>query len=161
MSPEQFVRRILDPSLCIASDLIAISITPEARVLLMAIAGQESGLYARWQIGAPQYGRGFWMFERNGITGVATHQASAEKLGLLCAGLMIPEVLPQIHNAIAWNDVLAVGMARLLLFTDTAAIPAIGQEEAAWDMYLRNWRPGTPREEHWPTNYQTAVDTCG
>ncbi len=34
--------------------------------------------------------------------------------------------------------------ARLLLWTDAKPLPAIGDEQGAWDYYLRNWRPGKP-----------------
>ncbi|WP_447751835.1 hypothetical protein [Pseudomonas nicosulfuronedens] len=47
--------------------------------------------------------------------------------------------------AIEHDDILAACMARLLLFTDPARLPALGDESGAWDMYLRVWHPGKPR----------------
>lgn len=37
---------------------------------------------------------------------------------------------------------LAAGLARLLLYTDPARLPGLGDEEGAWQLYLRTWRPG-------------------
>ena len=161
MTPEQFRDRILDPGLYIASPLIGIAVTDEARVLLMAIAGQETGWDVRLQQGAPQLGRGFWQFERNGCSALATNQASSDKLTALLDGLEIPVVLPTIHEAVAWNDPLAVGMARLLLWCDPAPLPIVGDPEQSWEMYLRCWRPGKPRPDDWPTNYDAAMEACG
>jgi len=160
MSPETFVSTILNPALWQASDPIGIAISQESRVLLVAIAGQEMSWTYRLQIGAPQYGRGFWSFESAGIQAVATHTASAAKSLALADALAIPHVLDTAHEAIAWNDVFAVGMARLLLWTDPAPLPPVGDQQGGWSLYLRTWNPGTPRPADWPANYTAAVRAC-
>jgi hypothetical protein len=160
MSPTAFLSRVLDPSLDLASSLIGIAMNEEARVLLMAIAGQESSWMTRTQEGAPTLGRSYWQFETNGCSALATNPVSAPKLVMLVEGLDIPKVLPTIHEAVAWNDTLAAGMARLLLFTDPAPLPIIGDHENSWEMYLRNWRPGKPRPENWPHIYDIAMEEC-
>ena len=38
-----------------------------------------------------------------------------------------------------------------------AALPAVGDKEAAWQYYLRNWRPGMPHRQTWDARYATAV----
>jgi len=161
MTPQTFIQRILDPSLWIASELIAIPLSAEARLELMAIAGQESSWAERLQIDAPQYGRSFWQFEQGGINALATNATTGPKLDALLDALAIPMVLPQVHVACAWCDPLAVGMARLLLYADPHPLPAIGDQDGAWQTYLRCWNPGKPRPDDWPFNYQTAVTTCG
>jgi len=52
-------------------------------------------------------------------------------------------------------------VARLLLWQDKAALPAIGAKEHAWDYYLRNWRPGMPHRSAWDGNYNQALLSCG
>lgn len=47
-----------------------------------------------------------------------------------------------IWSAIERNDVLAAGLARLLLYTDPRPLPALGDAESVWALYLRTWRPG-------------------
>jgi len=161
MSPKAFLARIFDPAYAAATPLIGIPASQEARVLLMAIAGQESDWQARLQQGAPQYGRGFWQFESNGCSALATNATSEPKMTALLQGLAIPIVLPTIHEAIAWNDAMAVGMARLLLYCDPAPLPIVGDHEASWEMYVRCWHPGKPRPDDWPTNYDAAMEACG
>src|SRR5215472_7871374 len=129
MSPKAFLARIFDPAYAVATPLIGIPASQEARVLLMAIAGQESDWDARRQQGAPQLGRGFWQFESNGCSALATNATSEPKLSALLQGIEIPMVLPTIHEAIAWNDAMAVGMARLLLYCDPAPLPIVGDHE--------------------------------
>lgn len=125
----------------------------EARVLLMAIAGQESDWAARLQHGGPA--RSFWQFEQGG--GVAGVMGSTPtQLQAVCSYLIIPYASASIFEAMAWNDTLAACMARLLLWTDPAALPAVGDVQGGWEYYLRNWRPGTPHREVWDTRYATA-----
>ncbi|HEY0201134.1 MAG TPA: hypothetical protein VGC24_05530, partial [Burkholderiaceae bacterium] len=47
-----------------------------------------------------------------------------------------------VWDALDDDDLLAAGFARLLLYTDPAPLPAVGDVEGAWAYYLRNWRPG-------------------
>src|SRR5699024_10369063 len=62
--------RILDPALSL---LPAVMDTHQARVMLLAIALQESDLAYREQIGGPAHG--LWMFERGGgVKGVQVFQ---------------------------------------------------------------------------------------
>ena len=53
MTPENFYRRIVEPTLqyMAASPTVAIPVTDAARVLVTAIAGQESGWQHRRQLG--------------------------------------------------------------------------------------------------------------
>jgi hypothetical protein len=152
MTPAVFLQIVVDPTL---HDLasVDIPITDNARVLLMAIAGQESDWRARRQIGGPA--RGYWQFEEAG--GVAEVLATTpQQLGALCAALDIPVDRATLYEAMAWNDILACGMARLLLWQDPAPLPAVGDVQGGWDYYQRNWRPGAPRPDAWPAYYATA-----
>ncbi len=119
--------------------------TPAARVMLLAIGLQEGRFMHRRQIGGPA--RGFWQFEkgtrasRGGVWGVFLHAASRDHLATLCK----------------YDDVLAAGVARLLLWTDPKALPPVGDADAGWALYLRTWRPGKPHPQTWPDLYRQAA----
>lgn len=134
----------------------------EARVMLLAIGGQESRFQFRRQMGDGP-ARGFWQFERGtqasrgGVWGVYLHRASAELLRLLCRDRDVSFEPRAIWSAIEHDDVLAAGVARLLLLTDPKPLPALGDESAAWACYLRTWRPGKPHPKTWPEQYRLAL----
>jgi hypothetical protein len=139
--------------------------TTEARVMLLAIGLQESGFATRRQMGNGP-ARGFWQFEpgtrasRGGVWGVYLHRASNELLRLLCRDRDCNFDPRAIWGRLEDDDVLAAGIARLLLLTDPHPLPQIGDVDAAWSYYLRNWRPGKPRPESWPDYYAQAVAEC-
>lgn len=138
--------------------------TPEARVMLIAIGLQESGLAERVQRSLrpgkpPGPARGLWQFERaGGVSGVLTHRATSELAHEIVAGRGLMTNSHAVWGALATDDALAGAFARLLLFTDPKPLPALGAQAAAWDYYLRNWRPGKPHAERWPKNYATALE---
>lgn len=151
MTPAVFIRVALDPALSL---LPAQMDSAAARALTLAIAMQESGLRHRRQIGGPA--RGYAMFERAGVAGVLTHPATAELSRGLCAALDIKPTIQAVYEAIECADVLAVGFARLLLWTDAAPLPSADDTQMAWRYYQRTWRPGRPRLGTWPANYATG-----
>lgn len=125
-----------------------------ARVMLLAIGLQESKLTYRYQH-ASGPARGLWQFERVGVIGVLSFRTTNEHARSLCKLHDVRPVSYAVHEALAGNDVLAAGFARLLLWTDPRALPAAA--DAAWDYYLRNWRPGKPHPQTWLANYEQAV----
>lgn len=156
MKPEAFLKEAVDPHLKWMADTVGMGVDDKARVLVMAIAGQESAWEHRRQIGGPA--RSYWQFEKGGgVAGVLRHPASKDKIERLCMPLDIPCTVDIVYEAMAWNDRLACCMARLLLWTDPHALPALGARDAAWDYYIRNWRPGLPHPETWPARYGTAM----
>lgn len=130
---------------------------PEARALLLAIAGQESGWSTRFQFGGPA--RGFWQFESEAIDGVFDHPASRPLVRVFCAEQEIGTML--MHEAVAWHDGLAYACARLLLWTDPAPLPAVGDVEGSWQVYTRNWAPGRPDRVRWTARYGEAMAALG
>ncbi|MFY2611128.1 hypothetical protein, partial [Achromobacter ruhlandii] len=110
--------------------------TPGARVMLLAIGLQESRFVHRRQMGGPA--RGFWQFEkgtrasRGGVWGVYLHPASKDRLAALCKARSVSCDPDAIYAALEYDDVLAAGVARLLLWTDPKALPAVGDADAAW-----------------------------
>lgn len=135
--------------------------TQAARVMLLAIGLQESRFTHRQQIGGPA--RGFWQFEkgtrasRGGVWGVFLHAASKGHLAALCKARSVTCDPDAIYAALEYDDVLAAGVARLLLWTDPKALPPVGETEAGWALYLRTWRPGRPHPHTWPALYAQAM----
>jgi hypothetical protein len=160
--PSQFLSNIIDPACRDLEAIFDIPASVEARVLMLAIALQETGLNSRLQKSTsgylPHLARGFWQFEKNGgVAGVLSCESTKEAAQYLCSDLVIPYELGIIHDAIAYNDRLSASFARLLLWTDPTALPEIGDEQGAWDCYIRNWRPGKPHREAWTKHYATAL----
>jgi hypothetical protein len=133
-----------------------------ALALVFATGLQESQFEYRRQIGNGP-ARGFWQFERGtvasrgGVTGVMLHEASRYWVNHLCKERNVEFTSLAIWNAVGHDDVLAAGLARLLIFTDSKALPT--NEKDAWDMYAkRTWRPGKPHPQKWPANYRRAME---
>jgi hypothetical protein len=137
--------------------------TPEARVMLLAIGLQESRLTARRQlVGNPPRptgpAAGLWQFERGGgVRGVLEHQASRYWMHRVCHERGVKPVAAEVWQAMQVDDILAAAAARLLLFTDPRRLPALGDEAAAWQCYIRTWRPGKPHRSTWPALYAVAM----
>ena len=166
MTPQEFNDRALNPALSL---LPAVMDSAQARVMLIAIALQESRLTHRWQVIDPKRpdvkgpARGLFQFEkgtrasRGGVWGVFLHQASKDRLAALCKARSVACDPDAIYAALEYDDVLAAGVARLLLWTDPKALPPVGDADAGWALYLRTWRPGKPHPETWPDLYRQAV----
>lgn len=142
----------------------------EARLMLLAIGLQESRFQHRRQlVGNPPRptgpATGFWQFERGGgVVGVLQHRASRDHALTLCAARGVEPVSQSVWQALQHDDVLAAGLARLLLWTDPRRLPAIGDADGAWDLYIRTWRPGKPHRGTWNDLYNQAMavmlDAC-
>lgn len=155
MSPKDILVDAIDPALALLATL-GVHSDDRARLLVLAIAGQESAWQYRTQVGGPAHS--FWQFEKGGgVAGVLGHPASRGKIKSVCDSLGVPCDAESVYQAMIDNDVLAASMARLLLFTDPAPLPNVGEVMAAWDYYERNWRPGAPHPEAWPARYGTAM----
>lgn len=136
-----------------------------ADVMLLAIGLQESRLRYRRQLGGGP-ARGLWQFElgtrasRGGVWGVYLHAASRDHLRALCAARGVEFEPRAIYNALERDDVLAAGVARLLLWTDAKPLPKLGDWAEGWDLYAnRTWRPGKPHPETWGGFYAEALAT--
>lgn len=144
--------------------------TPQARVMLLAIGLQESALVHRHQVltgGRKGPARGLFQFERGGgVVGVLTHRATRKLAQEVCDHRGVPAASYEAWQALEYDDTLAAAFARLLLWTDPGALPAVADTEGAWHLYLRTWRPGaydrgTPAErralrEKFGRNHQQA-----
>lgn len=130
-----------------------------ARVQMLAIGLQESRLVARVQGGGPAHG--LWQFEQGGVTGVLSHPASKPWAFAVCAARIADPLPAAVYDRLPTDDILAAAFARLLLWTDPSPLPALGDAQAAWDLYARTWRPGKPRRESWDAFYDQALNAVG
>ena len=137
--------------------------TDEASVMLIAIALQESGLRSRYQVlasGNAGPARGWWQFERGGgVRGVLSHPRAGTLTRALCERYGVAPREDAVWRAIEGHDWLAVGLARLLIWTDPAPMPT--SWDAGWECYLRCWRPGKPHHGTWVQHWQTASAAVG
>lgn len=153
ISVADFRKHILGPGLAL---LPASYDTTAARVIITAICLQESGLAHRVQVGGPAHGLA--QFERGGgCAGVLAHPSTYRLSRIVCAGEGIHADATAVYDALPTNDLLAVAFARLLLFTDPAPLPNVGDVDGAWAYYNRLWRPGVPHPKAWPGNYGRAI----
>ena len=151
--------------------------SPQAELMLLAIGLQESQLKHRRQlVGSPPKpvgpAKSFWQAEQGGgmVTGLLRyHDAKVrDVVHGLCAVRGVAPAARDVWDAIEHDDVLAAGLARLLLFTDPAKLPGLGDEEGAWQLYLRTWRPGAHSRgdaaakaslrQKWAKNYGKALE---
>lgn len=138
--------------------------SPAATVLLLAIQLQEDPQRLQKQVGGPA--RGLWQFEQGGgVVGVLQHPASRKWALAVCAKLGVGATAPEVMAALErGDDRLDAAFARLLLWTDSAPLPAVGDVAGGWDCYLRVWRPGAAKRDYdnlrkkWSVNYAAALD---
>ena len=155
MTPSNFIRYAMEPALSLLPEGMN---THQAKVIMLAIAFQESRLEYRKQIGGPA--KGYFQFEQGGgVRGVLTHQASKPHIQRVLSALdySTDSGPAECYAAIEHNDILACCFARLLLLTDPTNIPT--ELKGAWELYLRTWRPGKPHPENWADNYYRAMES--
>lgn len=153
MNPVQALSSFIIPALHMLPERMD---TEVARIMLVAIALQESRLEHRHQIGGPAHG--FWQFESGGgVKGVMQHEATKRHAQDLCLKRGVPFHRSFVFDALEFDDVLAAGFARLLLWSDPRPLPANDDPQAGWDLYVRTWRPGRPHRSTWDAFYRQAV----
>lgn len=156
LTPEFVLTHAIAPALAILPMPMD---SPTVRMLLIAIGLQESGLKYRRQLGNGP-ARGLWQNERGGgVRGVVTSAATAAHCRNLALARGVRFDADAIWQALEIDDVLAAGMARLILFADPRPLPPMDDPLLTWVCYLRNWRPGEPRPDDWPKNHFAALAT--
>jgi hypothetical protein len=129
----------------------------EAEIMLLAIAGQESGCGTRCQAaGGPA--RSVWQIEPATAAAVlgrwpAGRSALAELL--LWPAWTDRDALAQ---GLQWSELGAAVIARGILWLEPRPLPALGDLAAAWAYYAEHtWRPGRPCPGTWPDAYGRAL----
>lgn len=165
MTLSEIRERAIAPALAL---LPARMSSDQAEVILLAIGLQESQFVHRRQLGGGP-ARSFWQGERGGgmVQGVRTHEATDQYAALLYAARGVEPNNEAIWKAIEHDDVLAAGLARLLLWSDPLPLPETHEVDEAFDLYLRTWRPGAytrgteeeraELEAKWRRNFAAAV----
>jgi hypothetical protein len=140
-----------------ALDLLPVQMrSPEATVMLLSIGQQESRFEYTRQLGNGP-AKGYWQMEKGGgVKGVCEHPSSRFWMSHLCEARKVPFTVSAVYDALEFDEVLAAGAARLLLFTDPAKLPQTDAESLAWMLYLRVWRPGKPRPDTWSEYHRNA-----
>lgn len=158
MTPADFLTTILVPGLTWLTETVGPKppASPEARLLLLAIAGQESGWQNIAQSGGGP-GRGPWQFEPETCRELMFNPASDFMFDKICMALNVVPSRCYVSLMSQPNFNLAVSLARLDLWCDPHALPPYGDEDAAWTAYLRIWRPGAPSRDRWATVYPEAL----
>jgi hypothetical protein len=160
-TPAGFLAETLDPGLSWMASVLADHLaSDEARVLLLAIAGQESGWRNIAQRGGGP-GRGPFQMEPETTREILANPVSAEKAKRLCRAAGVLPVGSAVYIVLLARPLLAVAFARLDLWCDPFALPRLGEAEEAWTTYLRVWRPGAPGPDRWGVNYQAALAAVG
>lgn len=155
MTPKNVLTTAIDPALAFLATL-GVESDNRARLELLAIAGQETAWQARLQVGGPA--RGLWQFEGGPQSGLAeVFRTVPAQLKAVCAECLVPFAQATVFEALAWHDVLAASIARLLLWPDPAPLPEVGDVQGAWAYYQRRWRPGAPHPDIWAARYGTAM----
>jgi hypothetical protein len=158
-TPQEFHDKIIVPGLTLLASMGGPANTPAARRMLLAIAQQEGGpTFARHQVGGPAHGP--WQFEKGGgVHGVMYHPATTDLARSLVKACALPWDANMIYQALPKMDILACGLARLLLWTDSHPLPA--DETTGWRTYIDCWRPGKPHSKSWPENWGIASQVTG
>ncbi len=126
-----------------------------AKAALLAIGLQESRFETRLQDGGPA--RGYWQFEEYGGTaGVLQHASTKVWAEKLCRKSNVVASPPEVYVALAFDDVLACGFARLLLWTLPYKLAEEEEVDEGWHQYVDAWRPGMPHRGSWNAFWKRA-----
>lgn len=157
------IKTILDPGMALLPMAMD---TPKARVMLLTIGQQESKFKDRYQVlngGGKGPARGWPQFELGGgVRGVMNHHTTAGHAHRLCLERNVAWDARLIWTQLEYDDLLACGFARLLLYSDPKPLPELDDVEGAWKLYAdRTWRPGRPHPETWPAYHLAARKALG
>lgn len=160
--PAAALAEAIEPALAL---LPTVMDNQEAKVMLLAIMLQESGLRTRQQVGGPAHG--IAQCEQPIMQLLLDNRASEVPVRNLCSARAVAPVASDMYFAVATDDVFAAGIARLALWCDPHPLPALGDQDAAFETYIRVWGPGayargTPDERdairaRFASNYAAAL----
>lgn len=151
-TPQTVLAKVIVPAFAL---LPAQMDTPQARVMLLAIGGQESGYRTRQQDNGPAHG--LWQNERPIQQLLIDNKASAAEVYALCKSRAVSPLAHDMYWALLTDDIFAADIARLILWCNAEPLPELGDCAGAWRYYDQTWRPGKPRPADWPDNYRAAL----
>lgn len=169
MTPSDFLVQVLIPGITWADPGYGAMppASKEARLLLLSIALQESGL-ENIQQGGDGPGRGYFQMEPPTCGLILMNPASRSMAELVCLAASVVADQDGVYGALITKPVqVAVPFARLDLWCDPRPLPAYGDTDAAWEAYAyRDWRPGAVAKggesaiqarQRWSVNYAAAL----
>lgn len=140
--------------------------TAHGKVLLYATSRQENPKRLPKQVGGPAVGD--YQFESGGgVRGVLEHPSTSALAASVCKARGIAASRLTVYEALQTDPVLAAAFARLFYYTDPGRMPAVGDEQGAWEVYLRTWRPGAFKRQpeelraKWAKSYNDAMVAYG
>lgn len=144
MTVTEYLSSILTPALAWCQTVPGWSIPDDERatLMLLVIPKPESDYSNIAQIGGGP-GRGFYQFGMPTIGLILTNPVSSAMAAMACRTLYVVPTSYAAYTHLLLHPYLQVAMARLDLRCDSHALPTFGDEEAAWECYVRVWRPGT------------------
>lgn len=132
----------------------------EARVLMIAIAAQESRITYRRQLGGGP-ARSYFQIEPQTCKAVIAKWPPAIP-ALRQLNIEPFQTTAKTQNWLEFNDFGACLIARGILAMDPLRLPEIGDEDGAWEYYcVRTWRPGKPHRHTWGGCYEQARAVVG
>lgn len=162
----RFLNEILSPGLDEFCAFDRIPHSPDATRFLLAIAIQESDLRHRAQLGQirtsalakPGPARGWWHFERGGhVVGVLNHPRTEDLAKLWGNRCWVDPNSNTVWRALEGHDRLAVGFARMLVWTSPNKLP--DTEASGWQQYAHElWLPGKPHRDRWKKSWADASE---
>jgi hypothetical protein len=150
-SPQDLLNAVVDPALAYLPYPMD---SVQARVLLLAIAGQESGMASRVQKGGGP-ARSFWQMEREAVAEVLSCPDTATHAVRICTQHGLAATVDAVYAALLDDDTLGATFARLNLWACPDPLP--DGEAAAYAYYVNVWRPGKPDSSRWGPWYRSAV----
>lgn len=160
MNSKKFYSEIIVPALFDVNRELGIPFSEQASRFLLAVALQETALSHRYQqlFGyTPGPSKGWWKFERHReVVAVLNHHKTKDKAKAWCKFCDVECVSSSIWRALEGHDYLAVGFARMLVWTSPKTLPKVIEE--GWVQYNYDlWRPGKPRYDEWVKNWEEAT----
>lgn len=150
-TPELLLAEVVRPMLKLLGDKYQ---GEKAEVMLLAIAGQESGLRTRQQVKGPALS--LWQIEpRTAYSVFSRWEYGAGVLSRM--GVTVSSLTERLTT----DDDVGCILARGLLWLNPRPLPEVGSPEHAWEYYAETWRPGKPRPEAWAEHYAAAVKAVG
>jgi len=142
--------------------------TAQAKVLLYATSRQENPKRLPKQVGGPAVGD-YQMESGGGVRGVLEFDSPTIRTAVtaVCRARGVAASRLSVYEALQHDPVLAAAFARLLYYTDPGRLPVTGDEQGAWDLYLRTWRPGAFKRQpeelraKWSKSYRDAMVAYG
>lgn len=147
-------RSILNPALALLPESLS---GREAEVLLLTTGLAASGFRNRRD--ARSQGRGYWRAEPDGVMvgGVLRAVQTRDLAVAVCDARQVPPIAERVYSALEHDDVLAAALARLLLWSDPAGLPPLGDEAGAWACYQRHWAVDESDRRSWAIHYRLAL----